>query len=333
MMAIPDRLPCYQTLGDLWLDFDGIADVTNYKLELNLSRAILTTSFKSSGVSYVREIFSSAPDQVIVVRLTSSAKGKLNLLARMDRPASSETTAAAPNRLVMIGEAVPVKPTLDPATQEHQVGVKFRAELLAITEDGKVAVEGNALRIKDSSAVTLFITAATSYRTDDMAAACAKYLAAASKPYDDLRARHIADYRNYFDRSEIQLSDTPDPLAGVATDKRIQKIKEGGEDSHFLPTYFQYGRYMLISSSRPGTLAANLQGIWNESLDPPWGSKYTVNINAEMNYWIAERTNLGDLHAPLFDLIDSTSAGRRSYGEEVLQRPRLRRASQHRHMG
>ncbi len=307
MMAIPDRLPCYQTLGDLWLDFDGIADVTNYRLELNLNRAIATTSFKSGGVTYIREVFSSAPDQVIVVRLTSSAKGKLNLLARMDRPASSETVATTPNRLVMTGEAVPLKPTIDPATQEHHVGVKFRAELLALTEDGRVTPEGNVLRIKDSSAVTLFITAATSYRTSDMAAACAKYMAAASKPYGDLRARHIADYRSYFDRSEIQLSATPDPLAGLATDKRIQKVKEGGEDVHFLSTYFQYGRYMLISSSRPGTLATNLQGIWNESLDPPWGSKYTVNINAEMNYWIAERTNLGDLHVPLFDLIDSTT--------------------------
>jgi alpha-L-fucosidase 2 len=308
MMAIPDRLPCYQTLGDLWLDFDGIADVTDYKLELNLSRAVLTTSFTSNGVGYVREIFSSAPDQMIVVRLTSSAKGKLNLLARMDRPASSATTAAAPNRLVMTGEAVPVKPTLDPTTQEHHVGVKFRAELLAVPNDGKVTAEGNALRIKDSSSVSLFITAATSYRTDNAATACAKYLAATTKPYEDLRARHIANYKSYFDRSEIQLLDTPDPLAGVATDKRIQKVKQGGEDVHFLPTYFQYGRYMLISSSRPGTLAANLQGIWNESLDPPWGSKYTVNINAEMNYWIAERTNLSDLHTPLFDLIDSTRA-------------------------
>jgi alpha-L-fucosidase 2 len=306
MMALPDRLPCYQTLGDLWLDFDGIADVTDYKLELNLSHAILATSFKSGGVSYAREIFSSAPDQVIVVRLTSSVKGKLNLLARMDRPASSETAAAAPNRLVMTGEAVPVKATLDPATQEHHVGVKFRAELLAVANDGKVTAEENFLRIKDASSVTLFVAAATDYRTSDMAAACAKYLVAASKPYDDLRARHVADYRSYFDRSEIQLSNTPDPLADVATDKRIQKVKEGGEDIHFLSTYFQYGRYMLISSSRPGTLAANLQGIWNESLDPPWGSKYTVNINAEMNYWVAERTNLSDLHAPLFDLIDST---------------------------
>jgi alpha-L-fucosidase 2 len=208
----------------------------------------------------------------------------------------------------MTGEAVPVKPTLDPTTQEHHVGVKFRAELLATADDGRIAAERKALRIQNASSVTLFVAAATSFRTDDMTSACAKYLAAASKPYDVLLTRHVEDYRSYFDRAEIQLLDSSDALANVATDKRIQKIKAGGEDVHFLPTYFQYGRYMLISSSRPGTLAANLQGIWNESLDPPWGSKYTVNINAEMNYWIAERTNLSDLHTPLFDLIDSTRA-------------------------
>ncbi len=305
MMGIPDRLPCYQTLGDLWLDFEGIGDVTDYRLELNLSRAILTTRFRSGGTIYTREIFSSAPDQVIVVRLTASDKGKLNLLARMDRPASSETKAGSANRLVMTGEAVPVKPTVDPATQEHQVGVKFRSELLAVAEDGSVVTEGNALRIKDASTVTLFIAAATSFRTDDMAAACTKYLQATKTAYAELRSRHIADYRSYFDRSEIWLLNDVDPLADVATDKRISKIKAGGEDVQFLSTYFQYGRYMLICSSRPGTLAANLQGIWNESLDPPWGSKYTVNINAEMNYWIADRSNLSELQTPLFDLIDS----------------------------
>jgi alpha-L-fucosidase 2 len=306
MMAIPDRLPCYQTLGDLWLDFGDIENVTDYRLELNLSRAILTTRFSSNGVTYYREIFSSALDQVIAIRLTASSKGKLNLLARMDRPASSEIKAVAHNRLVMSGEAVPVKPTTDPSTQERQVGVKFRSELLAVPEDGNVVEEGSALRIKGATAVTLFVAAATNFRTDDMATACARYLQGATKPYAELRARHIADYRSYFDRAEIRLLDDIDPLANVPTDKRMQNVKLGGEDIHLLPTYFQYGRYLLISSSRPGTLAANLQGIWNESLDPPWGSKYTVNINAEMNYWIAERTNLSDLHAPLFELIDST---------------------------
>jgi alpha-L-fucosidase 2 len=127
---------------------------------------------------------------------------------------------------------------------------------------------------------------------------------ASARPYAELKARHIADHQRFFRRAEIRLGD--DANAATPTDKRVQHIKDGGEDVGLLPIYFQFGRYMLISSSRPGTLAANLQGIWNESVDPPWGSKYTVNINTEMNYWLAERANLADLHLPMFDLQDTT---------------------------
>ncbi len=132
--------------------------------------------------------------------------------------------------------------------------------------------------------------------------------AAAHRTYADLRARHIADHQRFFRRAEITLGPTrnPDPNASLPTDQRVQRIKDGGEDIALLPIYLQFGRYMLISSSRPATLAANLQGIWNESVDPPWGSKYTININTEMNYWLANRANLSDLHTPLFDLLDQT---------------------------
>jgi alpha-L-fucosidase 2 len=168
--------------------------------------------------------------------------------------------------------------------------------------------------------VTLLIAAATDFRERDeagMAAACARDLQRASVlPYAELRAEHVADYRKYARRAEIRLLDGADPLRNVPTDQRIQRVKEGGEDAGLLSTYFQYGRYMLISSSRPGTLPANLQGIWNESLDPPWGSKYTVNINAEMNYWIAETGNLAGLHPQLFDLLDST----RAFGSETARK-------------
>jgi alpha-L-fucosidase 2 len=129
-------------------------------------------------------------------------------------------------------------------------------------------------------------------------------IAAGKRSYADLRSRHIEDHQRFFRRADLSLG--PDPNAATPTDKRIQNLKTGGEDETLIPLYFQFGRYMLISSSRPGTLAANLQGIWNDSVDPPWGSKYTVNINAEMNYWIAERGNLADCHTPLFDLLDST---------------------------
>lgn len=316
MISVPARLPCYQTLGDLWLTFDGVQEVSQYRLELDMDSAMVRTTFTSNGVLFTREVFSSAPDQAIVVRLESGDAGKLEFTAALDRPASSTTSSAAPNRLVMIGQAVPAKPTTDPATQERQTGVKFRAELLAITDGGKVTSQDGKLMVRGANAVTLLVVAATSYRTDDMAAACARDLRARRYSYADLRRRHIADYRKYFSRADVRMLGDDDPLRDMATDKRVLRIKYGEEDIHLLPTYLQYGRYLLISSSRPGTMAANLQGIWNQSLDPPWGSKYTVNINTEMNYWIAERGNLADLHLPLFDLLDST----RSLGAETAKK-------------
>ena len=319
MMGIPVRLPCYQTLGDLWLQFDDVPEqVSDYRLELDLDEAIARTSFSASGARFTREIFSSAPRNVIAVRLESSQP--MALTVSLDRPAHSETTVAGNDRLVMTGTARPVKPTTDAATEERQVGVAFRAEVRALAENGVVRAAGNTLRIENACAVTLLIAAATEFREHDaagMAAACARNLkSAAALPYAQLRAEHVADYASYARRADIRLFDGTDPLAAVPTDKRMQRVKDGGEDAGLVETYFHYGRYMLISSSRPGTLPANLQGIWNESLDPPWGSKYTVNINAEMNYWPAENCNLADLHPQLFDLLDST----RPDGSETAQK-------------
>ncbi len=309
MMGVPDRLPCYQTLGDLWLDFDGVpADVTNYRLELDLDEAVVTTSFTAGSAQWKREVFSSAPRNVVVARIECSQPFALTV--RLDRPAHCETVAAGNDRLVMTGAARPVKPTTDPATQERQVGVAFRSEAKAITEGGAVRAADNSLRIERARAVTLFITAATDFREHDaagMKAACARNLrSAATRSFSELRREHVADYRSYADRCNLRLLDGPDPLRAMATDKRMERLKNGGEDAGLIASYFKYGRYMLISSSRPGTLPANLQGIWNESLDPPWGSKYTVNINVEMNYWMADSANLSELHTELFDLLDST---------------------------
>ncbi len=309
MMGIPDRLPCYQTLGDLWLDFDNVpAAVNNYRLELDLDEAVVKTRFSAAGAQWTREVFSSAPRNVIVARIESTRPFALTL--RLDRPAYSETTAATSDRLVMTGAARPVKPTTDPATQERQVGVAFRAELKAIPEGGTVRAAGNTLRIENARAVTLLLTACTDYREHDavgMAAACARNLrSAAGRSFRELRGEHVTDYRRYASRANLRLLDGPDPLRDLATDKRMLRLRNGGDDPNLIATYFQFGRYMLISSSRPGTLPATLQGIWNESLDPPWGSKFTVNINTEMNYWMAESANLSELHTQLFDLLDST---------------------------
>jgi alpha-L-fucosidase 2 len=315
MMGVPDRLPCYQTLGDLWLDFDKVpADIANYRLELDLDQAVVTTSFNAAGAQWKREVFSSAPRNVIVARI--ECMRPISLTIRLDRPAQSETVALGNDGLVMTGAARPVKPTTDPSTQERQVGVAFRAELKAILDGGTAHAMSNNLRIENAHAVTLLITAATDFREPDaagMAAACARNLrSAAARSYNELRAEHVADYRRYASSANLRLIQGPDPLRDLATDKRMERLKKGGPDmsldTGLVATYFQFGRYMLISSSRPGTLPANLQGIWNESLDPPWGSKFTVNINAEMNYWMAESANLADLHTQLFDLLDSTRA-------------------------
>lgn len=311
MMGIPVRLPVYQTLGDLWLDFDNVpADASAYRLDLDLDQAIVATRFTAGGATWTREVFSSAPRKVIAVRIECTQP--IALTVRLDRPAHSETQSLGSDRLAMTGAARPVNPTTDPATLEHQTGVAFRAELKAIAEGGKVRAVGNTLRIENARAVTLLLTAATDFREHDaagMTAACARTLRAATAiSYRQLRAEHVADYRSYARRADLQLLDGPDPLRDMATDKRVMRVKGGAEDAGLIAAYFHFGRYMLISSSRPGTLPANLQGIWNESLDPPWGSKFTININTEMNYWMAENSNLADLHPQLFDLLDSTRA-------------------------
>jgi alpha-L-fucosidase 2 len=312
MLSIPQRMPCYQTLGDLRLDFAAgelTAEVEEYRLELNLDTAIATTSFQHAGTNYVREVFSSAPDQVIAVRMTTEGPGKISFTARMDRPAHFATSSQGNDRLVLSGEAIPVNDNPRLPVKENPVGIRFYSELLALTKDGTVTSEAGVLKVADVTVVTLLIDCATSYRYPAgiaaMQAAVAVNLKAASgRTYEELRARHVADHQRLFRRAEMRLGE--DANAAVPTDVRVQRIKDGGEDVALLPIYFQFGRYLLISSSRPGTLAANLQGIWNESVDPPWGSKYTVNINAQMNYWLAERANLAECHLPLFDLLETT---------------------------
>ena len=314
MFSIPRRMPCYQTMGDLRLDFSAMGlmpetKVEDYRLELNLDTAIATTRFTHAGTRYVREVFVSAPDQVIVVRMTAEGPGRISFAARLDRPAHFAISSDGNDGLALAGDAIPVNDNPGMTVKENPVGVRFHSKLIAVAEGGSVKSDGGVLTLAHATTVTLLIDCATSYRypagLDAMQAALAGNLKAASaRPYAELKARHMTDHQRFFRRAEIRLGD--DANAVVPTDKRVQHIKDGGEDVGLLPIYFQFGRYMLISSSRPGTLAANLQGIWNESVDPPWGSKYTVNINTEMNYWLAERANLADLHLPMFDLQDTT---------------------------
>jgi alpha-L-fucosidase 2 len=310
-LAIPRRMPCYQTLGDLHLDFAATGEISEYRNELNLDTAIVTTTFTIGGVNYQREVFSTAADQVIVMRFTASQPGKLSFTARLDRPANYQTKATAQNRITLFGEALPVNDNPGQPVKERQVGVKYYSELLASITDGTVSTHDSALSVANATAVTILLDCATSYRypageSAMRAAVAGNLLAAAARPYLDLRNRHVADHRRFFRSADIVIGTAQDANASIPTDERLKRVKQSSEDHGLLNLYFQFGRYLLISSSRTGSLSANLQGIWNDSVDPPWGSKYTVNINIQMIYWLAERANLSVLHTPLFGLLDRT---------------------------
>lgn len=344
MLSMPRRMPCYQTLGDLHIDhapmgFAAQADATNYRLELDLDTAIATTRYTCNSITITREVFSSAPDQVIAIALRSDAPKALHLRLTLDRPGNHQVAAVSDDTLEMTGQALPVNDNPGLPVKEHQTGVRFLAQLRAIVHGGTVSSDSTAdspaLTIQAADSVLLLVDCATSYRypahngraagvdadvlvgdVPAMRSAVAHNLrSAAARPWTQLRARHIADHQRYFRRLEFSFGS--DPLAATPTDERVRAIKQGGVDEHLLPIYLQFGRYMLISSSRPGTLAANLQGIWNESVDPPWGSKYTVNINAEMNYWFAEAANLAACQLPLFDLLEATARSGAQTAREI----------------
>ena len=317
IIATPRRMPPYQPLGDLGLRFTATGSATGYSRELGLDTAITRVTFTIDGTTYTREAFSSAVDQAIVVRLTKSGPGRIGFSATLSREMSATARAAGTNRIVMEGQALP-DPRSARQAEERKTGVRFAAALQAVSEGGRVRTDGETLVVEEAGAVTLLLTAATDIRTHGSLAAAAEKAAAAAaaRPYARVRADHVADYRRLFERVSLSFAAPPGPgaadAAALATDERLRAVAAGAADPQLIALYFQFGRYLLISSSRPGTMAANLQGIWNDSLSPSWDSKYTININTEMNYWPAEVTGLSELHAPLFDLVDNAkSEGRR----------------------
>jgi alpha-L-fucosidase 2 len=326
MMGIPNRQPPYQPLGDLNIEFSDQDDAVDYRRELNLATGIVRVTYRIGDAHYTREVFSSAPDQALIVRIVCDQPGKLSFHATLTRSQDSQTTVVAPDRVILQGEAIAhtsfwITPNLTPdrlkaeRDQLEPTGVKFRAVLRAVNEGGRVEVADSELIVSNANAVTLVIVAATDYRGGDPAAPCARYLAGATKPYSSLRSRHVADHGKLFRRVELDMAPpAADPsIATLPIDERLARIKKGQDDPGLEALYFQFGRYLLMGSSRPGTMAANLQGIWNESMAPPWDSKYTTNINLEMNYWPAEVGNLAETTGPLFDLVNmSLDSGRRT---------------------
>src|SRR4030095_6402283 len=299
IISVPRRMPPYQPLGDLLIRFRGQEETRDYIRELDLDSAVAKVTYLSGDARFSREVFSSAIDQVIVIRLTSDKPGRLTFGATLTREQDSKAHAINPDRVVLEGEAIARGERHE---LERKVGVKFEGLLKVIPEGGRMSASGSEVLVEGASAATLLVAAATNFRCQDPAAQCEQYLASARKPYAQLRAVHIADHRRLFRRVDFRLAG---PASDLPLDERLKRVQEGATDLALETLYFQFGRYLLIAGSRPGTMAANLQGIWNDQLAPSWDSKYTININTEMNYWPAEACNLSELHEPLFDLIDN----------------------------
>jgi alpha-L-fucosidase 2 len=292
----------YQVVGNLNLKFEGHENYTDYYRELDLERAVFTTTYIVNGVTYKREVFSSLTDNVIVVRLTADDKGKLNIVADMDGALQKSSKALDRNTLEMTGLS---------GTHEGVEGqVRFNARAKVINKGGSSSNEGDKIKVNDADEVLILISIATNFidyktLTANEQEKCARYLEAAEgKKAGTLIENHVKAYQGYFNRSSLDLGTSP--AAKLPTDVRIKNFAQT-YDPELVSMYYQFGRYLLISSSQPGGQPANLQGIWNESTHPAWDSKYTININTEMNYWPAEKCNLSEMHEPLFQMVRELS--------------------------
>ena len=298
IISVPRRMPPYQPLGDLLLQFKVSGEFSDYRRELDLDAAIARVTFRVDGATFTREVLSTAVDQVIIVRLTASRRGALSFSATMGRERDAEMRVAGRD-IILEGQAMPVG---DRQKDEPRTGVKFVGIIRVIADGGRTQASGNFVVVEAADSVTLLVAAATSYREKEpLAAARATIEAASVRAFERMRGDHVADYQTFARRVAFQLDATAPDLP---TDVRLARVKAGSADPALEALYFQFGRYLLISSSRPGTLPANLQGIWNDSLAPSWDSKFTININTEMNYWPAEVANLPEMTSALFDHVE-----------------------------
>ena len=300
----PNRHPAhYEPLGDLNIKFAHGKDASNYRRGLCLQTAVASAQYEADGVAYRREYFANFPSNVICVKLTGTRP--MSFTVTYDRFRNVDTIkACAKNTIVGTGMSI------------GENGVRFAAMFTVTSESGTVETVGGSVVVSDATDACIFLTARTDWRDGQYVNWCAENLrAAAARGYDALKQEHIADYQKLFNR--VSLNFGRDAKVKIPTDKRLELMQSGEADNGLLSTYFHFGRYLLISCSRPGSLAANLQGIWNSEMLPPWGSKYTININIQMNYWPAEVCNLSELHGPLFDLVENTRESGRATARDM----------------
>jgi alpha-L-fucosidase 2 len=306
--GIPAAQQAYMPIGDLILDFGLTGDsIKNYYRELDMETGIVKVSYTDGNVKMTREVFMSYPDHAMIMKVSANKPGKVNVEAKFRSP-FLEKTSAADNRLTMDGtwKYLPTRDSWLIAKVEGP-GMKFQTSLIAKPEKGKLEATDTSLVISNANSVTIVLTIATSFKkyddiSGDPGAACEKILSAIKdKDYRTIKNTHLSDFSGLMSRVHLKIGDPM--MNSKPTDERIADLKKGKQDPDLLSKIFQFGRYILASSSRTGSDPANLQARWNQDLLPNWGSKYTININTEMNYWPAEVTNLSETHTPLFHMI------------------------------
>ena len=315
----------YLPLVDLWLRNYHDSTTTSYYRDLNLNNAISIVKYTVSGVRYQREAFISHPDKIMVIRITADKKSSVNFRAaitsKLKYEVDSHIASSKEGTIILKGKAPKFVANRDyePKQVEYDdwngEGMNFEVDVKIVTEGGLIEKTGRHLTVSKADAVTIYISEATSFNgfdkspglngKDPSIEAKANLKKASSKTFEQLKATHIKDYQSLFNRVQLDLGDNKD-LLSQPTDERLKNFNKQ-LDNQLVVLYYQFGRYLMISSSRPGSRPTNLQGIWNDHVQPPWGSNYTTNINTEMNYWPAENTNLSECHQPLFDFMKELS--------------------------
>lgn len=295
LSGIPEGQRHYESLGDLFIDFEiENSEIKDYERNLDIEKAVVNIKYKVGDSVYTREIFTSCPDKVMVIKLKCTKPKSISFIGNMNRGKYYDQVVPIGNDTIIMR-----------GTTGGKEGISFRTALKAVAQGGEVKTIGDKLIVKEADNVTLFLTATTDFKENNPEEWCIKTIINASqKSYVELRNDHIKEYQNYFNRMSIKLCDEDKTLDSLYTDERLSKVQDGKDDFGLVSLYFQFGRYLLLSSSRKCELPANLQGIWNKDMLPAWDSKFTININTEMNYWPAEVCNLAECHLPLFKHIE-----------------------------
>lgn len=310
----------YLPLADLWLDNQLTDTIPSYYYRnLDLNTAISTVKYIIKGITYQRETFISHPDKIMVIRITADKKGAVHFKASLSSKLKYQVQALADDYMLLKGKAPKfvANRNFEPVQVEYDQdpdgeGMNFEVHVKIISENGSVKKSGGRLMVSAADAVTIYLSEATSFNgfnkspglhgKNPSIEARANLQKAQAKSFAQIKKDHIADYQSLFHRVNFNLG-IDESIAGLATDERLSRFAKMPTDNHLVVLYYQFGRYLMIAASRPGSRPTNLQGIWNDHVQPPWGSNYTTNINTEMNYWPAENTNLSECHQPLFDFM------------------------------